>query len=153
MPGMTRSNVLNALAVIAMLVPAALVSAQGATGSCSGFVTDDTGGALPGATVTVRQVEADQRRALVTDGAGRYRAQQLAPGKYDVTVELQGFRMARVTDLTLTVGQDSVVSVQLKVGGLDEQVTVTVEAALVSMRQASVVALGAETEILELPLK
>jgi hypothetical protein len=149
---MTRSNVLNALAVIAMLVPAALVSAQGTTGSISGFVTDDTGGALPGATVTVRQVDTDQRRALVTDGAGRYRAQQLAPGNYDVTVELQGFRTARVTELTLTVGQDSVVSVQLKVGGLDEQVTVTGEAALVNMRQSSVAALVDEKQIRELPL-
>src|SRR5712692_8087018 len=149
---MTRSNVLNVLTVIAMLVPAALVSAQGTTGSISGFVTDDTGGALPGATVTVRHVETDQRRALVTDGAGRYRAQQLAPGKYDVTVELQGFRTARVTELTLTVGQDSVVSVLLKVGGVDERVNVTGEAALVSTRQSSVAALVDEKQIRELPL-
>src|SRR5712671_3653659 len=97
------------MALIALLASAARGSAQGTTGSISGFVTDDTGGALPGATVTVRHVETDQKRVLVTDGAGRYRAQQLAPGKYEVTIELQGFRAARVTDLTLTVGQDSVV--------------------------------------------
>src|SRR6266852_5899087 len=126
---MTRTRFWRALAVAAMLAPAARVSAQGTTGSISGFVTDDTGGALPGATVTVRHVETDQKRVLVTDGAGRYRAQQLAPGKYEVTIELQGLRAARVTDLTLTVGQDSVVNMQLKVGGLDEQVTVTGEAA------------------------
>src|SRR6266849_8936246 len=112
---MTRSR-LGTLLRLAMLAPAAPAAAQGTTGSISGFVTDDTGGALPGATVTVRHVETDQRRALVTDGAGRYRAQQLAPGKYDVTVELQGFRTARVTELTLTVGQDAGVNMQLKVG-------------------------------------
>src|SRR5216683_2065792 len=126
---MSRSRFWTMLAVIMMIARAALVSAQGTTGSISGFVTDDTSAALPGATVTVRQVETDQTRVLVTDGAGRYRAQQLVPGRYDVTVELLGFRTARAADLALTVGQDAVVNVQLKVGGIDEQVTVTGEAA------------------------
>jgi hypothetical protein len=149
---MTPNRVWTAVALVAMLAPAALASAQGTTGSISGVVSDDTGGALPGATVTVRHVETDQKRALVTDGSGRYRAQQLAPGRYEVTVELQGFRAARVTDLTLTVGQDAGVNMQLKVGGLDEQVTVTGEAALVNMRQSSVAALVDEKQIRELPL-
>ena len=79
--------------LLATMMPAVAAAAagQGTTGSVSGFITDDTGGALPGATVTVREVDTDQKRVLVTDADGRYRAQQLAPGKYDVTVELQGF--------------------------------------------------------------
>lgn len=149
---MTRTRLWPALAVVAMLAPAPLASAQGTTGSVSGFVTDDTGGALPGATVTVRHIETDQKRVIVTDGGGRYRAQQLAPGRYEVTVELQGFRTARVTDLALTVGQDAGVNMQLNVGGLDEQVVVTGEAALVNMRQSSVAALVDEKQIRELPL-
>jgi outer membrane receptor protein involved in Fe transport len=149
---MTRTRLWPALAVAAILAPTALVSAQGTTGSVSGFVTDDTGGALPGATVTVRHVETDQKRAVVTDGAGRYRAQQLAPGRYELTVELLGFRSARVADLPLTIGQESDVNVQLKVGGLDEQVLVTGESALVNMRQSSVAALVDERQIRELPL-
>src|SRR5205807_53099 len=92
---MTRTRFWQALAVVAMLAPPAPVSAQGTTGSISGFVTDDTGGALPGATVTVRHIETDRKQAIVTDASGRYRAQQLAPGRYDVTVELSGFRTAR----------------------------------------------------------
>src|SRR5256885_3470872 len=149
---MTRTRFWQTLAVVAMLAPAAPVSAQGTTGSISGFVTDDTGGALPGATVTVRHIETDRKQAIVTDAGGRYRAQQLAPGRYDVTVELLGFRTTRAADLTLTIGQEAVVNVQLKVGGLDEQVTVTGEAALVNMRQSSVAALVDEKQIRELPL-
>jgi outer membrane receptor protein involved in Fe transport len=149
---MTRSRVWTAIVLVAMLAPAAIVSAQGTTGSISGFVTDDTGGALPGATVTVRHTETDQRRAFVTDAAGRYRAPQLAPGKYDVTVELLGFRTSRAADLMLTIGQEAVVNVQLMVGGIDEQVVVTGEAALVNMRQSSVAALVDEKQIRELPL-
>jgi outer membrane receptor protein involved in Fe transport len=149
---MTRSRVGTLLAALLIIARAALISGQGTTGSISGFITDDTSAALPGATVTVRHVETDQRRVLVTDGAGRFRAQQLAPGKYEVGVELQGFRTARVPELTLTVGQDAVVNVQLKVGGVDEQVVVTGESALVNMRQSSIAAVVDEQQVRELPL-
>src|SRR5437762_3141524 len=149
---MARSRVRTMLAIAVVIAQAPLLSAQGTTGSISGFVTDDTSAALPGATVTVRHVETDQKRVVVTDGDGRYRAQQLAPGPYEVSVELQGFRTARVPDLTLTVGQDAAVNIQMKVGGVDEQVTVTGEAALVNMRQSSVAALVDEKQIRELPL-
>src|SRR5204862_584436 len=107
---------------------------------------------LPGATVTVRHVETDQKRVVVTYGDGRYRAQQIAPGPYEVSVELQGFRTARVPDLTLTVGQDAAVNIQMKVGGVDEQVVVTGETALVNMRQSSIAALVDERQVRELPL-
>jgi len=149
---MTRSRIRTTLALVALLATAVRVSAQGTTGSVSGFVTDDTGGALPGATVTVRQIETDQKRMIITDGAGRYRAQQLAPGPYEVTVELSGFRSARAPQLALTVGQDAVVNLVLKVGGVAEQVLVTGESPLVNMRQSSVAALVDETQIRELPL-
>src|SRR6266508_1646664 len=135
---MTRALLRTALTITALLVWAAPGAAQGTTGSISGFVTDDTSAALPGATVT--------------DAAGRYRAQALSPGRYEVSVELQGFRTTRYDDLPLTVGQDAVVNVQLKVGGIDEQVTVTGEAALVNVRQSSVAALVDEKQVRELPL-
>src|SRR5207244_2363850 len=144
------STLVSAVAVMAAL--GGVAAAQGTTGSISGFVTDATHAALPGATVTVRQVETDQKRVLVTDAEGRYRAQALAPGKYEVTVELQGFRTAQYAGLTLSVGQDATVSVQLEIGGVDERVSVTGEAALISTRQSSVTALVDEQQIRELPL-
>src|SRR5438874_11130696 len=98
---------------------------QGTTGSISGFVTDETKAALPGATVTVRHLETDQKRVVVTDGEGRYRAQALSPGKYELTVELQGFRTAQYSNLSLSVGQDEVINVQLLLGGVNERVVVS----------------------------
>ncbi|PYQ70838.1 MAG: hypothetical protein DMG01_26775, partial [Acidobacteria bacterium] len=148
---MTRSRIWTAAALVATLARAGL-DAQGTTGSISGFVTDETGAALPGATVTIRDADTDQKRVLVADGAGRYRAQQLAPGDYEVTVELQGFRTTRLADVPLTIGQDAVVNVRLKVGGIDEQVIVTAEASMVNTRQSSVAALVDEKQIRELPL-
>src|SRR5438128_4798291 len=148
---MTRSRIWTAAALVATRARAGL-DAQGTTGSISGFVTDETGAALPGATVTIRDADTDQKRVLVADGAGRYRAQQLAPGDYEVTVELQGFRTTRLADVPLTIGQDAVVNVRLKVGGIDEQVIVTAEASMVNTRQSSVAALVDEKQIRELPL-
>ena len=124
---MRWSRIWTAVALVAALAPAGL-DAQGTTGSISGFVIDETGAALPGATVTIRDADTDRKRVLIADAAGRYRAPQLAPGQYEVIVELQGFRSARVADVPLTIGQDAVVNVRLKVGGIDEQVIVTAEA-------------------------
>src|SRR5881628_2712577 len=143
------------LATFALSALAALggvAAAQGTTGSISGFVTDATHAAVPGATVTVRHVETDQKRVVVTDAGGRYRAHALSPGKYELTVELQGFRTAQHSDLSLSVGQDAVVNVQLELGALSERVVVTGEAALVSTHQSSVAALVDEKQIRELPL-
>src|SRR5262245_51782189 len=113
---MTRLLVRACLAIALSSVDASSAAEQGTTGSISGFVTDDTNAALPGAVVTVRQTETDQKRVIVTDTSGRYRAEALSPGKYEVSVELPGFRSARSADLLLTVGQDAVVNIQLKVG-------------------------------------
>jgi hypothetical protein len=145
-----RLALLTTLAVVVAL--GGRSAAQGTTGTITGFVTDPSNAAVPGATVTIRAVETDQTRVLVTDGDGRYRAPALSPGRYEVVVELAGFQTARHQDLSLSVGQDVVVNVQLKVGALDESVVVTGQSSLVETRQSSVAALVDEQQIRELPL-
>ena len=100
--------------------------AQGTTGSIAGRVIDDSKAALPGATVTIREVETGQSRVLATDPQGRYRADALVPGKYAVTVELSGFRTAQYQDVSLSVGQAAVLDVQMQIGGITERVVVAV---------------------------
>lgn len=138
--------------ILVLVSTAATAAAQGTTGSFSGFVTDPSGAAVPGATVTVRHVDTDQRRVIVTDVDGRYRAPSLVPGKYEITVELQGFQTAQYTDLSLNVGQESAVDVKLTLGGVDERVVVTGETMIVNTRQSSVASLVDEKQIRELPL-
>lgn len=149
---MRRATFRVCLTIAAVAMACAVAIAQGTTGSISGFVTDSTGAALPGATVTVLHVDTGQTRVLVTDAAGRYRAQALDPGKYEVTVELQGFRGTRYPSLTLAVGQESIVNAELTIGGINEQVTVTGDATLVNVRQSSVASLVDQKQIRELPL-
>jgi hypothetical protein len=140
------------IAVAILWTTLAVAAAQGTTGSIAGFVTDESKAALPGATVTIKEVETGQSRVLTTDEQGRYRADALVPGKYAVVVELSGFRTAQYDDVTLSVGQASTLNVQLQIGGISERVVVTGEATLVATRQSSVTALVEQTQIRELPL-
>ena len=89
----------------------AVVAAQGTTGSISGLVTDSSKGALPGATVTVKDVDTGQTRVLTTDVEGRYRADALAPGDYSVTVERPA-SARRVREIAMSVGQAAALNVR-----------------------------------------
>jgi hypothetical protein len=140
------------VALLTLWPALAVVSAQGTTGSIGGFVTDESKAALPGATVTVKQVDTGQSRVLTTDAQGRYRADSLAPGQYAVTVELSGFRTAQYDDVSLSVGQASSLNVQMQIGGISEKVVVSGDATLVATRQSSVTALVDQSQIRDLPL-
>jgi hypothetical protein len=142
------------VAIVAAISWATLgvAAAQGTTASIAGFVTDESKAALPGATVTVKDVETGQSRVMTTDEQGRYRADALVPAKYAVTVELSGFRTAQYQDVTLSVGQAAVLNVQMQIGGVTERVLVTGDATLVATRQSSVGALVDQSQIRELPL-
>jgi hypothetical protein len=137
---------------LAVLLGSLLASAQGTTGSLAGFVTDESKAALPGATVTVKSMDTGQTRVLTTDEQGRYRAEDLAPGKYALTVELSGFRTAQYQDIPLTVGQAASLNVQMQIGGVSEKVVVTGDAAMVQTRESSVAGLVDQSQIRELPL-
>src|SRR6476659_7495248 len=76
------------------------VRAQIDTGGISGTVTDQTGGAMPGATVTVTSATTGQSRTTVTNELGRYQVSALQPSRYEVKVELQGFSTVRRPDVT-----------------------------------------------------
>jgi hypothetical protein len=147
---MLRVVALSGLLGVFCSVPGAF--AQVTTGTILGTVSDGTGAALPGATVTVRQVETDATRTLVTDGQGRYRAAALEPGPYEVSVDLAGFQSARHEGITLSVGQSAVINVALQLGALQEAVVVTETAPLVATTTSAVANVVDETQIRDLPL-
>ena len=74
---------------IALAAPAAM--AQQTTGNISGRIVDDQGAAVPGVTVTGKNVQTGFTRTDVSDGEGIYRLTALPVGTYDITAELQGF--------------------------------------------------------------
>src|SRR5260370_39448155 len=92
---MTRISVWSllppAIGVLVWLATAAPVFAQFDRGEIAGFVKDETGGVIPGATVTVTNQQTQLARTGVTDATGYYIFTALMPGAYNVEVELTGF--------------------------------------------------------------
>jgi hypothetical protein len=143
------------LARLALLLCAAVAHlfAQANRASLGGVVTDASGAALAGATVTVRNVETNQSRAVKAGHAGEYLVPSLAPGNYELIIEAPSFRSARVTDLVLEIGQERRRDVVLEVGSVAESVTISAEVAPLNTASGTVKGdVIVQQEIRELPL-
>jgi hypothetical protein len=113
-----------ALAVLMVILSGAPgVTAQDVTATITGTVTDPSGSAVSGASVTARSVERGVTYNAVTDESGLYRISQLPVGNYELRVEMQGFQTSAYPSFPLALNQTGRIDVQLKVG----QVTQTVE--------------------------
>src|SRR5215831_1777025 len=141
----------HVLGVWILALSAASVWAQ-VTASISGKVEDSSGGAVGGATVTVKSVETGATRTLMTDETGNFRALSLPVGTQEVRAEKAGFKSAVRTGINLVVGQEAVVNLKLDVGQVTQEVTVSADTALVDTTTANVSGLVDERQIKELPL-
>ena len=108
--------------------------AQVAAGEITGVVKDQAGAAVPGATVTVTNVDTNRQRIVVSSGEGVYTAPSLAPGDYRVDVELSGFKPVRREGIRLSTGEKARIDFDLAVGDVREQVTVTADAPILAPR-------------------
>jgi hypothetical protein len=116
-------RVLSSLFIAWVLLIPAVTSAQTGQARLMGMVTDVSGGALPGVTVTVTGAAA-RPAPVVTDGAGRYLTAWVAPGSYSITFTLSGFETRTVSGVVLAAGQTVVLDQQLPIGGFGEVVEV-----------------------------
>src|ERR1700687_4358763 len=98
------------------LLRCAPLYAQVAGATLSGVITDASGGAVPNATVSIKNVATGVTREVATDRDGFFRAPNLLPGNYDVTVSATGFSTAVQKGLVLSVGSDQVLNLALKGG-------------------------------------
>jgi hypothetical protein len=119
------------------LMPGAAWAQPAQVGTLSGVVTDDTGGVLPGVTVTITSQERGFTRTTVTDGEGRYLFAATPIGNYTVVAQLQGFDAAGKSDNLVETEKTTSVALTLKVGTLTEAVTVTGEVPIVDMTNVS----------------
>jgi hypothetical protein len=126
--------------------------AQVTTGTILGVVKDETGAVIAGATITIRNIETGLARSEMTDEGGRYRVPALPLGRYEVKAEQNGFTTTVRSGIQLTVGREAVVDFTLKVGKVQETVTVTGEAPLVVTTSGALAGLVDERRVRELPL-
>src|SRR6185369_292937 len=134
----TTARVLAPLGFIALL--AAPLWGQ-VTASISGVVEDATGGAVSGAKVTVKSLETGASRVAVTNDSGNFSVLSLPLGAQEVRAEKPGFQPAVRTGVTLSVGKEAKVRLQLKLGEFVQLVTVSEEAAVVNTTNAPVAGL------------
>ena len=120
--------------------------------SLSGRVTDQTGAAVSGATVTAINLEAGIARTAVANQYGAYELLALPIGKYELRAKKDGFSEEVRTGILLVVGQAATADLSLKVGNVTEQVKVVADVPVVSTTTQDITGLVGEKEIKALPL-
>lgn len=115
---------------------AGLLPAQTPAATLVGKVQDASRAAIAGATVQVRNIDTDEARTTESKGDGIHRFQPSA-GRYEVTIEKQGFRRLRETSLQLQVDQAARLEALLEIGALAESIQVKVEAPLLNTESGS----------------
>jgi Carboxypeptidase regulatory-like domain/TonB-dependent Receptor Plug Domain len=109
---------------IGLLLHPAFAGAQTNVGQISGRVTDQSGGALPGAAVTATNEQTGLPQTATTDPVGGYVFASLPAGSYKIRVELTGFKPVERTNLILDAASRRAADFQLEVGSLSETISV-----------------------------
>jgi len=137
-----------------MLLAATLcvaVSAQETTGTITGVTIDETGGVLPGVTVTIRNTNTNISHTVVTNETGSYTMPLLPVGSYEVTFELAGFQPVTLKAIELHVNDRLKLDGRMKVSGVAESVEVSSGQTLVQPI-AALQSTITSTQVKELPL-
>jgi hypothetical protein len=120
----------------ALLLP--ITAYAQAQGSLTGVVRDSSGAVLPGVTVEASSpVLIEKSRNAVTDSTGQYRFVNLFPGTYTLTFTLAGFNSVRREGLEVTGSFVATVNVEMRIGALEETITVTGETPIVDVQSTT----------------
>src|SRR3989441_978599 len=123
----------------ALLVLLLLPSTASAQAAITGVVKDASGGVLPGVTVEAASLALIEKvRSVISDATGQYRIVDLRPGTYSVTFSLPGFSTVKREGIELSGTFVATINGELKVGALEETITVTGETPIVDVQSAKV---------------
>ena len=121
----TRFHIFALAVLVGML--SSVAGAQERFGGLAGTVVDTSQAPVPGATITTTNKQTGATRVVVSGPDGTYRIPDLEPGRYSVTIELQGFQKVQSDDMIVLLGRTVEFPAVLKVGGLNEVINVTAE--------------------------
>jgi Carboxypeptidase regulatory-like domain/TonB dependent receptor-like, beta-barrel len=128
------------------------LNAQILYGSVAGTVTDQTGAVVPGAAITIVNDNTGFTRNTTSASAGDYRITDLPGGTYTLTVTAQGFKPVKQTGINIAAGSVNQQNVQLSVGAVTQEVTVSGAAAVLQTQQADVHTTISNYAVQNLPL-
>lgn len=139
--------------VAALLLPSPHADAQTvAIAQISGVVRDESGGVLPGVEITVTQTTTSLTRFVISGTQGEYILPNLPVGPYTLEAKLTGFSVFQQSGITLEVGASPVINITLRIGSMEETVTVEAAASLVEARSTSIGTVVNEQQMVGLPL-
>ncbi|HKV63301.1 MAG TPA: TonB-dependent receptor [Candidatus Acidoferrum sp.] len=136
---------------VALLVSVAAHS-QGNTGRILGVVTDQSGGNVAGAAVTITDVARGVSQTLTTDSDGAYVALSLLPGTYTVRAEFKGFKVFERKNILVEVGKDVRIDPVLQTGSATETITITEDVPMVDTSSTTLGGTISNEIINDLPL-
>lgn len=125
-------TIVRALGALLLLTTPLLATAQiSERGSLRGMVRDESGAALPGATLTAESDAAPQPLSFISDARGQYRLTDLPPGDYRITAFMQGFSRAVREKVSVRAGLNLSIDFTLRVGAQEESVQVVAETPMI----------------------
>ena len=142
----------SAFLCLALLFCAPALLCQGGRGGIGGLVTDTSGAIVPGVSVSAKNAATGNSQTTVTTAAGLYSFVSLAPGKYEVSATATGFDKIVQQNVNVTVDQVSNVNLTLRVGSVNQVVTVTETTELVDTSNSTVGQLITSETIDRVPL-
>ena len=147
------SNGIRVFGVVCLICATSICAfSQTTTGRIVGNVSDPSGAAVGGATVTITDVQRNIGRSVTTDTSGEYVAPELQPGQYKVRAEAKGFKSVERINIVVAVAEDLRVNITLPPGQVSEMVVVTDEVPLVNSESATLGGTLTNAEINDLPL-
>ncbi len=147
-----RKFSLFALSLIICGALAAPALGQAVYGSVFGTVTDASGAAVAGATVTITNTGTNVSETAKTNSTGNYNQTRLIPGTYRVKVEASGFKVAVIETVVVNVDTASTVNVALQPGQVSEEITITAESPLLKTDRADVATTVETRQVTDLPI-
>ncbi len=144
-------RVMAAAALVFVAVSAGQLLAQSAMGSIAGTVVDTSGAALPGATVTVTNLNTNVARTATSGANGGVAFALLPVGRYSVTADIARFTPTKVADVNVTVGGTASLKLVLNLAGVKATVQVVGEAPLLEPKRSENSSVVGETAIQNLP--
>lgn len=150
--GRIRRTIVTVLSFMLISSASHLIRAQGTNATLTGRVIDPGGSVIAGSEVTVRNVSTGVAVVVKTNEDGLYRVTNLLPGTYEVAAISQGFRREVKSGITLQVGDQISVDLQLQLGAVSESVTVAANGIAIDTTTSTLGQVVQSQQVADLPL-
>ncbi len=151
-PFVNNIGLLSLFLITMLMFPVANSAQTGSSGQITGNVTDVNGAIVPGATVTVTQIETGAKRTITTNNDGNYSIANVEIGTYRLSVSKTGFKETSVSNVVVNVSNTTRQDIVLQAGAVSEVVNITADNVQIETQTGAVGEIVSGEQVRELPL-